>query len=323
MFGKRKTDAPLRFGFLLLPGFSMLAFSSLLDPIRMVNWLNDGRAPYEWLLLSRDGRSVAAANGVSVAVDSAIDAAPACDLVMVSASYDHIGLDTPDVLAWLRRCARFGTVIGGQDNGTYILARAGLLDGYRATAHWEMLEHYTELFPRVRFTQDLFVIDRDRVTAAGGTSGLDLMLTSIREQHGRELAARAADEFLYTRVREPEEAQRLPLRRRLASGNPRLIRAVESMERALDDNLPVARFAEAAGVSERELERMFRRWLKTTPGTYYRRLRLDRARGLLQQTEMPVIDVAIASGFSSAAHFSRSYRARYGRAPSEDRATVL
>lgn len=322
MFARWERDRLTRFSFLLLPNFSMMALSAMLDPLRMANWLS-GETLYEWVLLSRDGEPVRAVNGVSVSVDRSIGGAPPSDMIMVSASYDHIGLDTVEVVAWLRRMARFGTPLGAQDNGTYVLARAGVLDGYRATAHWEMLETYTELFPEVEFTQDLFVIDRDRVTAAGGTSGLDLMLTAISQQHGRELATRAADEFVYARIRNPNEAQRLPLRNRLATGNPRLIRAVEAMEAALEDAAPVATFAEAAGVSERELERMFRRWLKTSPGAYYRRLRLERARALLQQTEMPVIDVAVASGFGSAAHFSRAYRARYGRAPSSDRASVL
>ncbi len=322
MFTRQDSDSPIRLNFLLLPNFSMMALSAMLDPLRMANWLS-GKTLYDWVLLSMDGEPVQAVNRVTVSVDRSIGGAPPCDMIMVCASYEHLGLDTKDLSAWLRRMARFGTTLGAQDNGTYLLARAGVLDGYRATAHWEMLERYTELFPEVEFTQDLFVIDRDRVTAAGGTSGLDLMLTAIRQQHGKELATRAADEFVYARIRDPQEAQRLPLRARITAGNPRLVRAVDAMEKSLEDSQPVAVFAEAAGVSERELERIFKRWLKTTPGAYYRRLRLERARSLLQQTEMPVIDVAVACGFGSAAHFSRAYRARYGRAPSTDRATVL
>lgn len=307
-------------GFLLLPNFSMLAFSAMIDPLRMVNWLSDSTR-YEWDLISIDGTPVRAANGIAVEVDHSLASARRLPTVVVVASYDHDGLATPEVMAVLRRWSTFGTALGALDNGTYVLASAGLLDGYRATAHWEMLETYIERFPKVEFTQDLFVVDRDRFTAAGGTAGLDMMLSLIRARHGDDLATRAADEFVYARMRDPGDAQRLPLRQRLKGANPRLIRAVEAMEENLEEAMPIEAFASAAGVSERELERQFRRWLKTSPGAYYRALRLDRARSLLRGTDIPVLDVAMRCGFSSAAHFSRSYSGRFGHPPSSERQT--
>jgi transcriptional regulator GlxA family with amidase domain len=309
---------PGRIGFLLLPKFSMLAFSAMLDPLRMVNWLSDTTL-YEWELISVDGAPVRAANGIAVEVDHSLASARRLPTLVVVASYDHEDLATPEVLAVLRRWSTFGTTLGALDNGTFVLASAGLLDGYRATAHWEMLESYIERFPRVDFTQDLFVVDRDRFTAAGGTAGLDMMLSLIRARHGDDIAARAADEFVYARMRDPGDAQRLPLRRRLKGATPRLVKAVEAMEANLEDALPIETFAETAGISERELERQFRRWLKTSPGAYYRGLRLDRARALLRQTDIPVLDVAMRCGFSSAAHFSRSYSGRFGHPPSSER----
>lgn len=318
MFDPKDTSLPQRLGILLLPNFSMLALSATLDPLRMANWLS-GRELYAWTMISRDGSPVRAANGLSVSVDHGMDTVPALPSLLVAASYEHEDLATLDVIGWLRRSARFGAELGALDNGTYVLAHAGVLDGYRATAHWETLDGYMEMFPRIEFSRDLFVVDRDRFTAAGGTSGLDMMLTQIRARHGQEIAAKAADEFLYARIRDSRDRQRMPLRERLSTSNPRLIRAVEAMEGALEDAEPVAVFATAAGVSERELERMFRRWLRTTPAAYYRRLRLDRARGLLQQTNLSVLEVAVACGFGSAAHFTRSYRAHFGRPPSADR----
>ena len=318
MFDKPPSDETQRIGFLLLPNFSMLAFSALLDPLRMANWLS-GKTLYEWVLLSRDGNPVTAANGVTVSVDHSLGSAQRLPTLIVAASYNHEKLATPDVMAVLRRWSSFGTSLGALDNGTFVLASAGLLDGYRATAHWEVLDSYIEAFPRVTFTQDLFVVDRDRFTAAGGTSALDMMLSLLRLRHGNELAAKAADEFIYTRIREPNDSQRAVLKDRLSGVHPRLIRAVELMEQSLEDTQPMAAFADAAGVSPRELERQFRKWLKSTPGAYYRGLRLDRARHLLRNTDLPVIEVAFRSGFGSPAHFTRSYSKRFGHPPSTER----
>lgn len=318
MFHRPATENTERIGFLLLPGFSMLAFSAMIDPLRMANWLS-GKPLYEWVLLSRDGAPVRAANGISVSVDHSLGSAQRLPTLVVAASYDHEELATPDVLAILRRWSSFGSALGALDNGTFVLASAGLLDGYRATAHWEMLEGYIEKFPRVAFTQDLFVVDRDRFTAAGGTAGLDLMLSLLRMRQGEELANKAADEFVYSRIREPGDSQRLKLRERLRGINPRLIRAVEAMEANLEESVRTDIFAEAAGVSPRELERQFKKWLKTTPGAYYRGLRLDRARQLLHQTDLNIIDIAFRCGFGSAAHFTRSYSSRFGQPPSAER----
>lgn len=296
----------------------MLAFSATLDPLRMANWLSD--APlYTWKLLSSDGEPVTAANGVSVKVDGPISASQRPETLLIAASYDHEDLATPAILAPLRRWSAHGTRLGAIDSGTFILASAGLLNGYRATAHWELLEDHVERFPNVSFTRDLFVMDRDRFTAAGGTAGLDMMLNLIRDRHGEALAAKAADEFIYTRIREPQESQRASLRDRLGIANPRLIQAIEAMEEAIEETLPIDDIAKAAGISARELERQFRKWLKATPGAYYRNMRLDRARHLLRHSTLSVLDVALRTGFGSAAHFSRSYAARFGHPPSAER----
>lgn len=318
LFTPQRPGAVQRIGFLLLPKFSLLAFASAIEPLRVAN-LFAGRTLYEWRLLSEDGGPVAAANGMASVVDYALAEAPALPAVVVTASYDHQRAITPGILAWLRRAGRFGASLGAIDTGAFAVAEAGLLDGYRATTHWEELETFTERFPGVEARQDLFTVDRDRFTSAGGTAGLDLMLNLIRSQHGQELAAACADTFVYARIREAQDQQRMPLRDRLDVANPRLIRAVEAMERAIEEPLSVPEIAEAAGASPRELERMFKRWLNTGPSAYYRRLRLDRARGLLQQTDLPVIEVAVKSGFASAAHFARAYKQRFGRPPSADR----
>jgi len=322
LFSPQRPGAVQRIGFLLLPKFSLLAFASAIEPLRVAN-LFAGRTLYEWRLLSEDGGPVAAANGMASVTDYALAEAPALPAIVVTASYDHNRAITPGILAWLRRAGRFGASLGAVDTGAFALAEAGLLDGYRATTHWEELETFAERFPLVEARQDLFTVDRDRFTSAGATAGLDMMLNLIRSQHGQELAAACADTFVYARIRESQDQQRMPLRERLdvsnPRANPRLVRAVEAMEGAIEEPLSVPEIAEAAGASPRELERMFKRWLNTGPSAYYRRLRLDRARMLLQQTDMAVIEVAVKCGFASAAHFARAYKQRFGRAPSADR----
>lgn len=318
LFAPQRHGAIQRIGFLLVPKFSLLAFASAIEPLRVANLIAD-RTLYEWRLLSADGQPVSAVNGMASVVDHSIADAPALPAIVVTASYEHEGAITRTMLAWLRRASVFGARLGAIDTGSFALARAGLLDGYRATTHWEELEAFAERFPRIEARQDLFTVDRDRFTSAGGTAGLDMMLNLIRMQHGQELAAACADFFVYARIRDARDSQRMPLRNRLATGNPHLIRAVEAMEGAQEEPLTIPQVAAAADVSERELERMFRRWLKTSPARYYRHMRLDRARALLQQTAMPVLAVATACGFNSAAHFARSYRQRFGRAPSDDR----
>jgi AraC family carnitine catabolism transcriptional activator len=318
MFHGRADRLPQRIGFLLLPRFSHMALASAMEPLRMANALA-ARRLYQWVLVSTDGEPVRASNDMSTVVDCPLASAPVLPAITVVASYEPERAATRPVIDWLRRRAAFGAAVGALDTGSVVLARAGLLDGCRATVHWELIESFASAFPRVHVVQDIFVVDGDRFTSAGATAALDMMLNLIRVQHGHDLAAAVADEFIYARIRDSRDAQRMPLRQRLATSNPRLIRAVEMMESTIAEPLSLPAVADHAGVSIRELERMFRRWLKTTPGTYYRRLRLDRARTMLQQTAMPVIDIAVACGFGSAAHFSRAYRARFGRSPRRDR----
>ena len=311
-------DRPTRLAYLLLPQFSLMAFSAACEPLRAANQLS-GRALYDWVLVSADGTPVPSSSGLVSLVHHGVADAPKVDLAVVCASFTPRSAATTPVLAWLRRLASHGTYLAGIDTGSEVLAKAGLLDGHRATVHWEHLEAFTTDFPKVEATQDLYVTDRRRFSAAGGTACLDLMLYVIRSQHGHELATRVSDWFIYSRIRSGEEAQRMPLRDRLAAGNPRLLEAVSLMEGAIEEPLSAGELARRVGVSTRELERLFQRWLKATPSAYYRRMRLERARALLRQTDTSITEVAFACGFGSIASFSRSYRACYGHPPSAGR----
>ncbi len=307
-------------GFLLVPKFSLMALSSAVDPLRMANTLAERRL-FKWTLISKDGLPVKASNDMVMTIDCSMDEAPVLPAVTVVSSYDQELATDSVTLNWLRRRAAFGTAMGALDSGSYILAKAGLLDGFRATIHWELLDRFAESFPKVEVAQDIFVVDGDRYTCAGATASLDMSLNLIRAQHGHNLAARVADEFIYPHIREPGDMQRMPMRQRLQVSNPRLIKAIEIMERSLSDPMPTSVIAASVGVSVKALERLFHRWLKTTPGAYYRRQRLDRARQMLQLTDLSIIDVAVECGFSSAGYFSNAYKTRFGRAPREDRVT--
>lgn len=318
MFGDAPRNGVQEIGFLLLDRFSMMALSSALEPIRMANAVS-GREIYRWTLISRDGGPVLASNGLESLVQCSMAAAPRLPMIVVLASYDPHLSSTRDVLQWLRRQAALGAVLGAVDTGPHVLATAGLLDGYRATVHWMMLDLFAERHGKVEAVQDIFVIDRNRFTAAGATAALDMMLHLIRTQHGGELAAGVADQFIYHNVREAGVPQRRDAAGRHGLHNPRLALALRLMSDNIEEPLAVPAIAAAAGLSVRALERAFQKWLKTTPARYHRQMRLEHARELIRLSDLPMVEIAVRAGFNSAAHFSQSYKAFFGHPPNADR----
>ncbi|MBM3571986.1 MAG: GlxA family transcriptional regulator [Alphaproteobacteria bacterium] len=307
-----------RIAFFLVPKFSMIAFTAALEALRLANRLS-GKALYAWHVISRDGQPVEASNGLQLMAEHGIDALERFPTVILCSGIDaHLYRDDT-VFARFRRLARQHTEIGALCTGSHILARAGLLGGYRCTIHWENLGSFTEEFPDIEVSSELFEVDRDRFTCAGGIAAADLMLHAIASRHGQELAAAVSEQFILDRIRDPHDPQRVPLRARIGIGHPKLIEVVSHMEANQEEPLAYEELARRVGLSRRQLERLFRRYLKTTPGHYYLKLRLTRARLLLMQTTMPVIDVALASGFVSASHFSKCYRDFHGRTPREER----
>ena len=311
------------FGFLLMPKFSMIAFVSALEPLRVANRLSQ-RELYRWEIISRDGAPVTASNDLTLVANRSIDE-PARNSpsqysdVLVCASFEperHYG---KRVGQWLKGLDRAGVALGSIDTGSFVLAWAGLLDGYRATTHWESLDSFAEQFPRVDVGSGLFIIDRARFTCAGGTAALDMMLHLIRLRHGHQLAAAVSEQFIHAKIREPQERQRMEANIRQGVTRPGLAQAIELMESHLEELLSVEELCDAAGVSRRQLERMFHRHFRVSPRRYYLDLRLQRARALLQYTDLPIVEVAVAAGFGSAAHFSRTYHRWAGKPPSAER----
>ncbi|MEQ8585628.1 MAG: GlxA family transcriptional regulator [Thalassobaculaceae bacterium] len=312
-------EIPTRIGFLLVNNFSMMAFASAVEPLRSANRMAN-ETLYEWRVYSVDGKTVTASNGIDVVPD-----APMADLdrekvVAVVAGVDVQKFEDERVLGFLRRASRQGRAVGALCTGSHVLAKAGLLDDRRCTIHWENLGGFTEEFPEIEVSSDLYEIDRDRFTCSGGTASLDMMLHLIGRQHGQTLANQVSEQFIHDRIREPHDHQRMELRARIGVSHPKLISVISEMEGNLEEPLTQTDLAERAGLSTRQLERLFRKYLSATPTRYYLTLRLHRARQLLTQTSMSILSVALACGFVSASHFSKCYRECFGRTPRAERA---
>lgn len=307
-----------RIGFMLVPQFSMIAFTSAIEPLRLANRAA-GDELYRWRLFSADGAAVAASNGIRIEVDGNVGDARDLDLAFVCAGVDVQAANHRATMAALRRLASFGAGLGALCTGTYVLAKAGLLDGYRSTVHWENLLALQAEFPHLAIGQDLFEIDRNRFTCAGGTAAADLMLSLIMRDHGQAIASEVTEQLIHHRIREAGERQRMDLRTRLGVAHPKLLQVVALMEATIEAPLSAQELAGSVDLSTRQLERLFCQHLGHPPTRHYLRIRLDRARQLLRQTSQPVLSVALACGFTSASHFSKSYADHFGHAPSRER----
>jgi transcriptional regulator GlxA family with amidase domain len=310
--------APRRYGFLLIPNYSMIAFASAIEPLRMANRLS-GRELYQWRTATMDGEPIAASNGLSLTPDGTADGTLPSDIVFVCGGVDIDKAVDRRLLQWLKRAAHRHTSLGALCTGTYLLARAGLLDGYRCTIHWENMASMREEFSRAIVSSDLFEIDRDRFTCSGGTAPLDMMLTLIRQHHGNDLAAAISEEFMCERIRGSNDRQRIPLRHHLGTSQPKLVEAVALMESNLEEPISLDELAQHVELSRRQLERLFQKHLHCVPTRYYLELRLRRARQLLLQTSKSIVDVAFTCGFVSAPHFSKCYRDFFGMPPRDER----
>ena len=315
----RSDPVPLsHFGFLTLRHFSMIALTNALEPLRMANCLAACEL-YRWSVYSADGGPVAASNGLTLTPTRRIDESALPDILFVCGGTDVPTAVDSELVQLLCRLAQRRIILGAVCTGAYALATAGLLDGYRCAIHWESFWGSRELFPRIVFTPNLFVTDRDRYTCTGGVAPLDFMMHLITPRIGRTLAAGISEAFIVERIRDGKDRQHIPLAARLGSGSPSITLAAQLMEANIEEPLSIEELAQLCQTSQRQLQRLFRRNLGLTPEQYYVTVRLGRARRLLQQTTMSVMDITVACGFCSPCHFSRSYRALFGHAPSHER----
>lgn len=311
---------PRRFVFLLLDRFTMLSFAGAIEPLRIANRVS-GKTLYEWRLAGEGGETVSCSNGAAFRLDMGLDEVGRDDTVLVCGGVDVQGATTRGILNWLRREARRGISLGGLCTGSHALARAGLLDGKKATIHWENQDSFLEDFPEVNLSKSVFVVDGNRLSTAGGTASIDLMLKLIAQDHGEELANTVADQIIYSSIRTDQDTQRLSIPTRIGVRHPKLSQVIQMMEAAIEEPISPSELAGDVGMSTRQLERLFRRYLNRSPKRYYMELRLQKARNLLMQTEMSVINVALACGFASPSHFSKCYRAHYSTTPYRERGT--
>lgn len=318
MFGDRPKAYPQLIDFLLVPGFSLFGLTAMLDPLRHANRTSN-RELYRWRLLSEQGGLVSSSDALEIMSHKGMREVDRVETLIVCAGNSPQDQLTPALLGFIRQQASFGADIGSQDTAAYITAAAGVLDGYRTTMHWENIASTKEAFPKVDLVQELFVVDRKRVSCSGALSGLDMMLHLITTQHGNGLATEVSDELIYTQQRGQSDPQRTSLPKRLDSRNPNLQEAVQLMELNLEEPLSIPEIAEHLNISDRELERLFRHYLQATPSAYYRNLRLDQARWMLQQSTDSVTNISVACGFVSLSHFSRCYQQRFNKKPSQER----
>jgi transcriptional regulator GlxA family with amidase domain len=314
-----KAQGPRRFVFLLLDRFTMMNFAGAIEPLRLANRVA-GEPLYSWLLCG-EGTEKTCSNGATFQLDIGLEEMDRDDTILVCGGVDIQKTSTKPVLNWLRREARRGLTIGGLCTGAHTLAKAGLLDGRKATIHWENQDGFAEEFEDVKLTKSVYVVDGNRWTTAGGISSIDLMLRIIAADHGETLANTVADQLIYSTIRTDQDTQRLSIPTRIGVRHPKLSQVIQMMEGAIEDPISPADLAEDVGMSTRQLERLFRRYLNRSPKRYYMELRLQKARNLLMQTDMSVINVALACGFASPSHFSKCYRSHYNTTPYRERGT--
>ena len=315
---KNDFEIPISVGFLLLDKFTMISLACAVEPLRMANQLST-KSLFEWKLISEMGNPVCASDGIRFHVDAAISENQHFDILFVAGGIDIAENFNKETLRWLKNLEKKDVQLGGICTGTFVLAAAGLLNGYNCSVHWECKAAITELYPLVKCNDYLFTVDRKRLTSTGGTGPLDMMINIIRDIHGVALAREISEMFVIERIRGEGENQKIPLGNRLGVVSQKLIDAVAMMEANIEDPIEIVNLAELVDLSRRQLERLFKANLDVSPARYYMDRRLLRSRELLKQTNLSTVDIAALCGFKSTPHFSKCYRDHFGVSPRMER----
>lgn len=316
----QKTASPVRLLMIVTPNFNLMTTTAFVDPLRAANYL-DGRPHFQWSFGSVQGGMVMASNGLEVAtVALAQVEARDFDCVIVSSSWSPEAHAARGLLVALRRWARLGVTMGALDTGAFILADAGLLKGQAATVHYEHIDALLELHDDIAVSENIFVLGRDRFTCCGGTAAIDMGLHLVRQTCGHDLANAAARYIFHPLIRPEGTPQNPSGNEPLGLSLPAALRQViTEMERNLEEPISIPDLCDRVGLSQRHMTRLFERHVGKTAVLYYRDIRLDRARGLVTQTDLPLSQVAVATGFASQAHFSAAYKERFDISPRADR----
>jgi len=310
-----KSVTTRRIGILPIDGFAAMSYAALTEPMRAANVLAR-RTLYEMINISASGHTIASSGATLVMPQAKVGDDLELDYLFVVAGGDPTTYDDRAVMNWLARMAREGVPLGGVSGGPIILARAGLMAGRRMTVHWEHVAALAEISPHLLIERSLYVIDRDRVTCAGGSAPMDLMHALITQHHGKPFARLVSDWFMHTEVRPSAGPQRAGLVERVGVNNAAILDAVEVMEANVAEPVDLAHLAQTAGLSERQLNRLFTDKLGRPTMRYYRELRLEKAQSLLRNSPLSLTEIALATGFASSSHFSRAYAAQFGQPPS-------
>lgn len=313
-------EKPRAFVFLLTQEFSMMAFAAAIEPLRQANRMSRAEL-YSWQIASENAAAIACSNRCVLAADIGLEDVARDATIVVCSGLNLREAASRPVLNWLRTQSRRGVRVGAVCTGTHILAKAGLLDGKRCTIHWENQAAFAEEFPETELSNLLYCIDDGLFTCAGGTAAADMMLQLIIEHHGADLGALVADAMIHAPVRTDQDEQRLSVPARIGVRHPKLVSIIQTMEQNTEEPISPSELAKGVAMSTRQLERLFRRYLNRSPKRYYMELRLEKARNLLLQTDMSVINVALACGFTSPSHFSKCYRNHFQRTPYRERGT--
>ncbi len=313
---------PVKISFLLLVNYTMISLATAVEPLRMANQLS-GRELYRWKLITEDGEPVAASDGILTIADASIQNAEKMDILIVVGGWDIVSSYTQRQIKWLKELDREGVRLGGVCTGAYVLAEAHLLDGYECSVHWECMAALQENNPLVLCNNRLFSVADKRLTCTGGTAPLDMMLNIICAGHGLSLANTISEMFILDRIRDETDNQKVPLKFTPGVTPPKLVDAARLMEANIEEPLPLDKIASLLKISRRSLERLFKDNLKYSPSRYYLRVRLYRARQLLKQTTLSVVEIASLCGFVSTPHFSKCYRTHIGIPPREERTRML
>jgi AraC family transcriptional regulator, glycine betaine-responsive activator len=309
----------IRIAFLLVPQFSMMAFSAAIEPLRSANRVSE-LPLFEWQLTSIDGNEVIASNGIGIAVHRPLDELRKTDMLVVCAGLEPVQFGRNHrIHHHLRRLARHGSMIGAISTGAFILADAGLLSGRRCTLHWEYADLFRSRYPAPKVSSDIYVVDRGVFTCSGGIAALDLMLHFIAEASSPGIALAVAEQFIHPQIRKQDDHQRLETHARYGIDSPKLAEAVRLMEAAVENPLDMRQISTRVGLSPRQVERLFREQIGMPPKTFYLKLRLARARTLLRQTVDPILGIALECGFGSTSHLYHAYKRVFGVAPTEER----
>ena len=305
---------PIRIGLMLIDGFALMSYSAVIEPIRAANLLAE-RPLYHIRHIAEYGSRAISSSGATISATAYAGEHVDFDILFIIAGGDPAMYQDERVFQWLRHMTKRGVILAGISGGPVILAAAGVMEGRRMTVHWEHAGLLAEISPNVQIERSLYVIDRDRITCAGGIAPLDLMNALITEHYGAKFAQQVSDWYMHTEVRPSGGPQRAGITERFGTTSQAVVLAIEAMENHIVDPLTLSQLALLTGISPRQLNRLFRLKLRQSTMDFYRNLRLEKARGLLMRSPLPINQIAQATGFSSPAHFSNCFSVRYGRSP--------